>query len=347
VINCIIHDNGSGIYDKQDGTQIYGCLIYYNGNNGFEHGLYIGNTLDTKSINDNLIFDNAGLGIQSYSANTSSSQKGIHIEGNASFNNGAITLDDQNSTNIVVGAEAGVSAERVAVVSNYVYSPDKVASNKSKGVRLGQVDQNNKDAVVRDNYIACKVPLVVQWWDYVEVQRNTIYTPLTSVNLQMQSGDTTSGYLWDGNVFISGRSAGPIFTFNSSSGLNSSNWKLQTGVDANSQLVQNGSLRPDGAWIFVQPNYYESGRGHITVFNWNLLSSVNVEVSGVGLEVGDQYEVRDAQNYFGAPVATCVYNGDPISLPLNLTQITDPVGTVERVPAHTAPEFAVFVIRKL
>ena len=347
-INCIIHDNGSAIYDKQNGTEIYGCLLYFNGNSGFEHGMYIGNELDTKVVKDNLIFDNGGLGIQSYSSHpTSGQQKGIRIEGNASFNNGAITLDDQNSTNILVGAEVGVSAERTSVLNNYIYDPALVVSNKSKGLRLGQADQDNKDAVITDNYIACKVPLTVQWWNYVELQRNTIFTPTTSVNLQMQSGDTTDSYLWDNNTEISGRSTGPIFTYNSSSSLSFANWRQQTGLDAASQVVQNPLLRPTGAWVFVRPNQYEAGRGHIVVFNWDLIGAVSIDVSAVGLQLGDQYEVRDSQNYFGAPVASGLYDGNPIMLPMILTNIGVPIGSIERLPVHTAPEFVAFVIRKL
>jgi len=347
VINCIIHDNNTGIYDKQDGTEIYGCLIYYNGNNGFGHGLYIGNNLGTKIVAENLIFDNAGLGIQSYSANTTSQQKGIYIEGNAAFNNGAITLDDQNSTNILVGAEAGISAERVTVVNNYIYDPESVASNKSKGLRLGQVDQNNKDAAVRDNYIACKVPLVVQWWDYLYVERNTIYTPMTSVNLQMRAGDTTAGYVWNNNVYVRGRDRGLSFTYRTSSGIGFSSWRSMTGLDAESQMIQLPSLRPVGVKVFLRPNRYEPGWGHIIVFNWELGDRVSVDISGLGLQPGDSYEVRDAQNYFDAPVAKGAYDGMPISLPMNLKQVAIPVGNVERMPAHTAPQFASFVIHKL
>ncbi len=346
IINCIFHDNGSGIYDKADRTQIYGCLIFYNGNSGFEHGMYIGNNLGTKVISNNLIFDNAGLGIQSYSANPTSQQKGIYIEGNASFNNGAITLDDQNSTNILVGAEVGVSAERVSVLNNCIYDHASVASNKSKGLRLGQADQNNKDAVVRDNYIACKVPLVVQWWDHVELQRNTIYTPMTSVNLQMQTGDSTASYLWTNNVYVCGNGNGLAFNYNSSSGINNSSWRRMTGLDSDSHVIQTASLRPTGVKIFIRPNEYEAGRGHIIVFNWELDDWVNVDVSSLGLQIGDPYEVRDAQNYFESPLAKGTYDGKPIRLPMNLKQVTAPIGNVERMPVHTAPQFAAFVIQK-
>lgn len=346
IINCIIHDNNSGIYDKENRTEIYGNLIYYNGNNGFAHGMYIGNNAGTKYVIDNLVFDNAGLGIQSYSADTKSQQSGIHVEGNVCFNNGAITLDDQNSTNILVGAEAGVSAERVSLISNYIYDPPNVVPNKSKGIRLGQVDQNNKNAVVRDNYIACKVPMTVQWWDSIEMRGNTIYTPNTSINLQMQPGDTTTSYLWDNNIYISGRSGAPVFTIDSSPGLNLSSWRQRTKLDAHSQIIRNASLRPGGIEVFVRPNRYESGRGHIIVFNWARHNSVSVDIASLRLEMGAYYEVKDAQNYFGPPVARGTYDGKPITLPISLSALPLPVGDVERVPNHTAPEFIAFVVQR-
>ena len=346
IINCVIHDNGSGIYDKQDRTEIYGNLIYFNGNNGFNHGLYIGNTNDTKFVMENLIFDNAGLGIQSYSSDaTESQQKGVHIEGNATFNNGAITLDDQNSTNILVGGEAGISAERISVISNYVYDPESVVANKSKGIRLGQVDQNNKDAVMRDNYVACKVPLTVKWWDFIEMQRNTVYTSNASVNLQMQSGDTTSSYQWDNNTYITGPLGALTFSFNGNSLLNFLLWKTLTGLDTKSMSVIN--LTPPPTAIFVRPNLYETGRGNIIVYNWDRKDFVTVDLSAVGLRIGDAYEVKDVQNFFGPAVVSGNFDGSPITWPMNLTQMATPIGNVERIPTHTAPEFGAFIIRKL
>ena len=347
LINMIIHDNNTGIYDKQDSTEIYGCLIYFNGNNGFGHGLYIGNDSGTKLVKDCFIFDNAGLGIQSYSANLTSQQKNIRIEGNACFNNGAITLDDQNSTNILVGAESGVHAEGISLISNYIYDPPEVVSNKSKGIRLGQVDQNNRDVVLLDNYIACKVPMTIQWWDYVEMQGNTIYTPMNSINLQLKSGGSTNSFLWRNNTYIIGSRNGPMFTINSTPGINLSRWRQLTGLDKDSQTIQNSLLRPSGTSVFVRPNSYEEGRAQITVFNWDLNDSVKVDISTIGLHIGERYEVRDVQNYFGAPIASGTFEGKPISLPMNLVEVTRPVGTVERIPTHTAPEFSAFVILKL
>jgi len=100
---------------------------------------------------------------------------------------------------------------------------------------------------------------------------------------------------------------------------------------------------PSGTKIIVRPNTYEPGRAHIAVYNWDLLDSVDVEVSGI-LPVGAQYEVRNAQDYFGLPVLTGTYDGRPLRLPMTGLRVAAPVGNVTSKPATTGPEFAVFVL---
>jgi hypothetical protein len=79
------------------------------------------------------------------------------------------------------------------------------------------------------------------------------------------------------------------------------------------------------------------------IYNWDLRHSVAVDVSSV-LTPGTQFEIRDAQNYFGEPVLRGVYHGGTLQLPTRLSRVTSPIGNVERVPVHTAPQFLVFVL---
>ena len=144
-INMIFHDNGHGIWDKEDMTEVHGCLFFYNGNNKREHALYIGNSAGTKYITDNIVFDQGGYGILAHSDSASSSQKGLHIEGNVSFNNGALTGDDQKTGNLQVGGVRGVSAERIVLKATTSYNPAANANNKNNGIRLGYEDMANKD----------------------------------------------------------------------------------------------------------------------------------------------------------------------------------------------------------
>lgn len=104
------------------------------------------------------------------------------------------------------------------------------------------------------------------------------------------------------------------------------------------------TARPSGLRVFVRPNRYEQGRAHVAIFNWDRLSSVPVDLGGV-LGVGDAYEVRDAQNFFGPAVATGVYSGQPIYVPMvGLTEVSQPKGSPVVTPVHTDPEFGAFIV---
>jgi hypothetical protein len=103
--------------------------------------------------------------------------------------------------------------------------------------------------------------------------------------------------------------------------------------------------RPTETQVFVRPNIYEHGRAHIIVFNWGDQEEVEVSTSGLRLGVGDRFEVRDAQNYFGPPVAAGIHVwGRPIVIPLTRLVPAPPVGNAPLAPTHTAPEFTTFIL---
>jgi hypothetical protein len=104
--------------------------------------------------------------------------------------------------------------------------------------------------------------------------------------------------------------------------------------------------RPTGVVVRLRANEYEPGRGTLTIYNWDKQSEVSVDPSGIGLAVGDRFEVRDAQNYFGPPVAAGTYKGGSISVPMTNLAVAAPVGTVPTPPKPTLPEFGTFVIVK-
>ena len=339
LINMIFHDNGHGIWDKQDMTEVHGSLFFYNGNNKREHALYIGNSTGTKYITDNIVFAQGGYGILGHSDSSSSSQKGLHLEGNITFNNGMLTADDQRTGNIQVGGVKGVSAERVVITNNYVYNNPTNAGNKNSGIRLGYEDMLNRDVKLLDNYIVSKTPVRLWWWENVDFKGNTIYSNDEILELKIPRGINSKGYRWDFNTYFADSNVRLMFA-NDSGALTFSQWLGTTGFDAHSQLMAN---RPSGINVFVRPNRYEPGRAHIVIYNWDLRDTVTVDLNSI-LERGTQFEIRDAQNYFGEPVLRGVYNGGALQLPTRLSKVTAPIGNVERVPVHTAPQLLVFVV---
>jgi cysteine-rich repeat protein len=102
---------------------------------------------------------------------------------------------------------------------------------------------------------------------------------------------------------------------------------------------------PPGAHVVVRPNHYEAGRANVAVFNWDLEDTVPVDLSAV-LAPGDPYEVRDAQNFFGPPLASGTFDGSPIAFPMTRTLVARPVGLVPVAPTPTGREFAAFVVRR-
>ena len=146
---------------------------------------------------------------------------------------------------------------------------------------------------------------------------------------------STSNYNFDQNSYY----GSGLMRFQGSN-VSWSNWKSVTKVDSKSNYLAG---RPTGTWVSVRPNLYEPGRANIVIYNWDSKSSVSVNVSGI-LRSGQQYEVRDAMNFFGAPVASGIYGGSPIAIPMAGLTIAPPVGQVSFAPKHTAPEFGTFVL---
>jgi hypothetical protein len=104
--------------------------------------------------------------------------------------------------------------------------------------------------------------------------------------------------------------------------------------------------RPGGVEVFIRPNRYERGRANITIFNWNNQKTVDVDLSSAGLNHGEDFEIRDAQNFLGEPVVTGVFSSRRIAIPMTALTVARPHGTVSVPPVHTGLEFGVFVVRR-
>jgi len=103
--------------------------------------------------------------------------------------------------------------------------------------------------------------------------------------------------------------------------------------------------RPSGVWTFVRPNLYEPGRSTIVVYNWEGRDRVALDVPPTsGLQIGERFEIRDAQNFFGAPVIAGVYRGGAIELPMRGLTAAQPLGNAPRLVPHTGPDFGVFIL---
>ncbi len=340
IINMVLHDcaQGIGFWIYSPDSEAHGNLIYYNGwqgtgtDRGHGHGIYIQNRDGAKTVSDNIIFDQMGLGIQAYGSDATWVNN-LTLDGNVIFNNGSISTGSVLVDNILVAV--GSMPKNVRVTNNYTFHTPGLNDGYS---RLGwQWSGTNDDLVATGNYWIGGESVIELWnWNRLSFSGNTIYgKDMLEVTLNLAGGQSTSHYAWDNNrYFGSGK-----FRY---AGANQSwaAWKSLAGVDANSSYTPSA---PAGVWTFVRPNRYEAGRANITIYNWDLKGSVEVDVSGV-MTPGARYEVRDAQNFLGAPVASGTYAGGSISIPMTGLMKAAAVGTCPTAPQHTGPAFGTFVI---
>jgi hypothetical protein len=95
--------------------------------------------------------------------------------------------------------------------------------------------------------------------------------------------------------------------------------------------------------VVVRKNPYEAGRANITVYNWERQGSVSADLSDV-LSNGDRYTVYNVLD-LALPVASGIYAGGPVTLPLNGVTAVTAIGASLRAPS-TGTEFNTFIVTK-
>ncbi len=161
--------------------------------------------------------------------------------------------------------------------------------------------------------------------------------PTTALNMGYSSGCSnatmTGNYVSNNSAFIN---CAPV-TLTGNTFFGAVSGISKTTYPDNEFLAQ----RPGGTHVLVRPNAYEPGRGHVTVYNWDRAPEVDVDLSGI-LSPGSTYEIRNAQDYFGALVASGTYAGGPVRIPMTGLSTAVPVG--RPAPEPTGPEFNAFVV---
>ncbi len=355
-INLIIHDTGHpgiGFWNQAEGGEIYGCIVWGNGvldtstppgtpANPWRRGsgVYAQNNSGTVLIHDSIWFRNFTTGVNAYGEG--GEVKGFSVEGNASFANADADLWFAT----IPGGGRPNPIARLRVVQNYTYQRPAGKQALQCGYK-----GDHGDAVVLDNYLVAghngtTGVLFMRSFQNQTVSGNTIVA--RGVLADNQVGQLAQTSTWDRNAYHGGDGTpGRPFHFNNTQTgsdeiFTFAGWRAATGFDQNSTF---SSAYPRDTRVFVRPNKYEPGRAHIVIYNWTRQPSVAVDLSKV-MPAGTNFEIRDAQNYFGRPVLTGRYDGQPVSIPMNLTEVAPLAGKVTGIDLqHTAPEFGVFVLQ--
>jgi hypothetical protein len=346
IINCIVHDTAQGFsaYNSSPNSEFYGNLSYYNGwmasdrNHG--HGMYLQNIMGTKLVEDNFVGDNADEGIQAYGSG-GATIKGITIQGNTLYNTSSWPTPHYQYNLVMGGGQTDSGNTITENMSYFTPSEDYGFVNVGQYTPASNLTATNN--VFVGGYTAVAVEGVAGPFVFTGNKVYTRPSALREVTLgQYANQIPLAGYTWDNNQYFglnnffhgtydgSSESGGSSLPF--------AQWQSNTNFDAHSTFT---AAAPTGIWIYVRPNKYEQKRANITIYNWNLSASVNVDLSGV-LAVGDQFVIQDAQNFFGGPVVSGKYAGGTVSIPMTNLQKAAPVGFA--APAHTAPLLGTFIV---
>lgn len=352
-INLIIHDvgHGFGFWKEAVDAEIYGCIIYNCGianspgvYSTHGHGIYTQNDTGIKTIKNNLIFNQFGFGLHAYP--NPGNVNGYVIDGNTLFNNGILTNDTARYNNIIVNPYPPYTATNVTIQNNHTYDSKNVLAYNAlieADLFIGATDVNCTKLTVENNSFMGKgrAGVAILQWDSVSYQNNTsYYLGNGSAAIVLPSGGTYSSNSWDNNTYFGG--AFPAqFSYQFNPLVNFSNWTSTTGFDASSSFSNSS---PGSIEVFVQPNQYETGRANLIIYNWNLSPTVSVDLTASGLVDGQNYSIVDAQNYFGTPVFSGVFNASSAVVTVNLSGLTAAAANGMSSVPNTAPEFATFIV---
>ena len=339
-VNLIVHEatgNGLGFWIEAQDAEIYGSIIYNNGRRGsapgrYAHGIYVQNTTGSKRLVDNVVFNSYSYNFHGYTEG--GALNNFHLEGNVSFNAGAYV--DYGGNEYLVGG--GQPVQNLTFTTNYSYAPSNGATNS-----FGFSADNPAGSRFTDNYFTGLVEMIN--WQGGTFTGNTLsHVPWQLLYLFISNSQVLSNFTWDNNAYwwpdLNGGGALMLRTAGTGVDHTFDSWRQATGFDGASSYQQ-GS--PTTTEVFVRPNQYEPGRAHVIVYNWSGAGSITVDPSGF-LQSGQQYEVRNAQTYFGPPVLSGTYSGGNISLPLTAVTPPPPIGATTRPAESTGTEFHVFVV---
>jgi hypothetical protein len=114
-----------------------------------------------------------------------------------------------------------------------------------------------------------------------------------------------------------------------------------SAIAASTFSGQTSSSIPTGTKVFVRPVPYETGCANIAVYNWGGLSSVSVDLDGI-VPLGSPYEIRNVFDLFGTPVASGIFDGSAVTLPIQAMLAPTPVGWTRGPSGGT--EFNAYVV---
>lgn len=332
VINCIVHDTGTGVGQAKNipDMELYGTIIFNNGWKGPDRwhgpGIYTQNNTGQKILRENIIFNSYWSNLQLYGS-ASSALNNYVLEGNINFNG-----------RWLVGG--GAPLKNIEASENMLYG---------NAAEFSYTNRQNENLVLRRNYFPVSVS-AGQGWDRVTAEGNTFLNPGSSGNLigiTISEGHALRESVFARNTYFVRQADQAIVSvlepgMSSARAFRFREWQ-DAGFDSDGRLVVVTDGRPSEPQVFVRRNEYEPNRGHVVIYNWPRRDDVEVDISAMNPRPGDRWVLRNVQNYF-EEFESGIYEGRPIRVRMRGWTMAVPVGEEQPLRPATFPDFGVFVL---
>lgn len=353
VINCVIHDCGApGIWlpvtatnAEVAGNIMWGIGLYQTDwvPSGSARGPILygqSNGGETRMIRDNIVAKSWTEGLKAYGE--AASAEGFCYSNNVAFLN---ALD-------------GYLIDTTALtITNFWLLKNHSFENSYD--RIGESDIVRQNALIAGNtFVGNSTPyrqaLRVHGFTNVVITNN-LFADITTdasaldtlVFQQLYATNAVQSFTVDGNRYYKGSNVYGHWYTNQPTRLLFAEWQGLAGFDLNGG---HSTSLPVANTVTINNNPYESGRANVVVWNWTGTTTETISLAGVGLTEGQNYEIRDIQNWLGTPCVRGVYHASAptVNLPLNLTAVTQLMGTETHFPinpnVHTPTVFNAFVV---
>lgn len=364
MIHCIIHDTTSnGSSSQQPGgvaSESYGNVVFNNGwvgsDRAHQHGTYNQNsgTNPRKFWESNVVLSPFGDGAQFFGTSTPAQ----NIEADDNIIGGANTWSTQFASGELF--EVSNSLDNLAFLRNLTWL-SRTRNLPQWGGRVcsfgSQLTTNEGSINIQDNVLFSTTGMSGfsnltfrhnrcvggrtgtpgnEVW-IVEYYRNPAVVESVNLNEYYNAGNSPTPF----NRYLQGGTGLQQLTF--------AQWQSSLGFDASGLY---SSAVPTTNWVYVKPTTrYEANRGHVVIYNWQGLSSQNVDLSSI-LNVGQSYVIWDLWSnprHVGAPLASGVYAGGTVAFALATRTAPTPtgwgLGTGEAETLTNENEFHVFLVR--
>lgn len=323
---------GIGYWSQGTGSQVNGCIISGVGMYHYGGIPVSGNAVYSQNQNGMATIKNC-INIANFTG------------GGKVFGETGPVKDFQFLTNFILRCSAALEIASGSTSTSNTY----MLGNRIQGTpTLSYVSLSNRAQYFIGNTIINGSFTIKETTDF-SAASNIVFMPTNSGSLgapiiyqQTANNRSALGAFWDYNTYYIGAGSSPYQfnfssldysnTFNALGGGNlrfnldnTNSWKDWSLFDSNSVY---GTNWPVGYLdVLAVRTDFDPNEWHIGVVAIVSSNTVNLNLAAIGFNNGDVYRLRDAQNYF-TPIASGVYNGTPLALPLNLTSVHTINGTL-------------------